>query len=73
MQRELLDLLFKNYYDLFGYIFQETDEIEPNLKRDIFKNCSFYYCPNFHEDDEHHKSECWPTINTVPSIIVAGQ
>ena len=39
IQRNLLDLLFQNYYVKFKWIFEEFDKIDPTFKRDLFSRC----------------------------------
>ena len=73
IQRNLLDLLFQNYYEKFKCIFEEFDRIDPNFKRDVFRNCEFTYCQNLFSEDEDLIPNDWPHEPMVPEVIKAGK
>lgn len=73
LQRELLDIVFQNFYQQFRTIFADFEGIDPTFKRDIFKNCDFSYYQNSFEDDEEFIEEEWPYRPLIPRIIKAGE
>lgn len=71
-QRELLDIIFDDFYKQFAAIFQDFDELDPSFKREIFRSCKFSYWQNKFEDDEDLVSEEWPNRDPAPMILRAN-
>jgi hypothetical protein len=38
LQNQVLDIVFKNFYDLFSVTFENCD---PNFRREVISNCIF--------------------------------
>lgn len=47
LQKECLDTIFKNYYDIFEYAFEECDD---GFRREVIASCQFRYYPNEHDN-----------------------